>query len=813
MPHKTRAMMMPSDGPIANPAGAACGPGTADSCGHTMLAELAAVLALLDAQAAGPQGSPSPGGPPCRVSGTVVDGQTRAGIRGASVILRADGETAGAAAARPGGRPADCRERCETVADGDGRFEFVDLAPGAYSLSASVSGFTESAPSRLTLTVASCAVSVDIPYRLQMQAQARADLPRDLGATPIASPIAPTLTGTAIGLTPGALEDLARAFQANPGVAASQDNRNDLLVRGGGALENQTRIDGFDVPNPNHFGAQGGSGGALSILPPWLIERGSLEVGGFSVAFGDRMSSVADISLRPGRQDRVHTMIGAGIGGLMGIVEGAAGPRGSWLVSARRSFLEAVIHDQAGEAIPTYGDVLAKLHLGIGERHRLTVLGLGSRDTASAHAEKAGDDEIAGEENVGLMGVRFDSAWSARSSSTLAASVSSIDVDVSVTDGPIVDALDKGRDLEFRLRADLRRKGTPAGDVLVGAAVKAYRYDYDLYVNDIWTPYETVNRDIAARDTRSFTDVAGYAEVERALPGRGRVLAGIRLDHWGAASVTAGSPRVKAEFVPARFLRVVGYWGIYRQGVPYIWMASAPGNAGLSPIVSQQVGGGFDVAPSPWLRLAVEGFGKRYRNYPVDPVVPSHVLVSSSAEFDSPYVGPLISAGRVRAHGIDSSVQLTPGSRFQLAANYSHWRVRQLGLDGVWRSADHEVNHQGRVEMLFRPDRKWSTGFRWRYASGRPFTPFSVPLSIKRGRAVYDLTKINASDYPAYSRTDLRVDRTFAIRRVAAMAYIEIDNLADRHNVLIYNWSRSLKGPKPVYQWGRTLIAGLRVEF
>jgi TonB dependent receptor-like, beta-barrel len=193
--------------------------------------------------------------------------------------------------------------------------------------------------------------------------------------------------------------------------------------------------------------------------------------------------------------------------------------------------------------------------------------------------------------------VRFDSAWSARTSSVFAASIGASEVDATAMDGTVVDAIDRGRDVELRFRADLHRAGTALGDVLVGAAVKAYRYDYDLYVNDLWTPYEIVTRDLEAHERGSFTDLAAYAEATHSLPWRGRLLAGLRLDHWSAASVTAGSPRVKAEFVPARSLRLVGYWGIYRQGVPYIWMASAPENADLASIVSRQFGGGFDVEP------------------------------------------------------------------------------------------------------------------------------------------------------------------------------------------------------------------------
>ena len=291
------------------------------------------------------------------------------------------------------------------------------------------------------------------------------------------------------------------------------------------------------------------------------------------------------------------------------------------------------------------------------------------------------------------------------------------------------------------------------------------------------------------------------------------MLAGIRLNHWGAARVTAGSPRVKAEFVPARYLRVVGHWGIYRQGVPYIWMASAPENTGLAPIVSRQFGGGVDVAPTNWLRLGVEAFDKRYDNYPVDPAIPSRVLVSSSADFDSPFVGPLSGEGRVHAAGIDAVAAVAAGARLHITANYSYWHVSQLGLDDVWRSAEHELRHQGRVELMYRPAERWSTGFRWRYSSGRPWTPYDVKASIKAGRGVYDLTQINALDYPDYRRLDARVDRTFVAGRTSSMLYFELDNVFDHDNVLVYNWSRSLRGPKPVYQWGRTVIAGLRVEF
>jgi hypothetical protein len=136
-----------------------------------------------------------------------------------------------------------------------------------------------------------------------------------------------------------------------------------------------------------------------------------------------------------------------------------------------------------------------------------------------------------------------------------------------------------------------------------------------------------------------------------------------------------------------------------------------------------------------------------------------------------------------------------------------------MGLDDAWRPAEHELRHQGRVELAYRPAGSWSTGFRWRCASGRPYTPYDPKASIKAGRGVYDLAQINALNYPDYQRLDARVDKTFAAGRTSTMLYFEVDNLFDHDNVLVYNWSRAARSPTAVYQWGRTIIAGVRVEF
>jgi hypothetical protein len=81
------------------------------------------------------------------------------------------------------------------------------------------------------------------------------------------------------------------------------------------------------------------------------------------------------------------------------------------------------------------------------------------------------------------------------------------------------------------------------------------------------------------------------------------------------------------------------------------------------------------------------------------------VLVSSSADFDLPFVGPLVSEGQVHAYGVDAVAAGSAGSRGRVTANYSYWHVSQLGLDKVGRPDEHELRHQARVELMYSPAR------------------------------------------------------------------------------------------------------------
>lgn len=200
------------------------------------------LLAVLPPAAAG-AGSRAPASP-SRVVGRVIDTRTRAGIGAARVRLD-DGVA-------------------DTTTAADGTFEFPDVPPGSHRVAAAVEGFAASAP--VTVVVEDGAdSSVEIEYSLGVTTEVRGRTPESPAVPPQALLGAAAMTGLHVASAVGGLDDVARVMQLRPGVASSQDDRNDLLVRGGGAFETAVRLDGFELPTGSHFAWPGSAGGGMSL--------------------------------------------------------------------------------------------------------------------------------------------------------------------------------------------------------------------------------------------------------------------------------------------------------------------------------------------------------------------------------------------------------------------------------------------------------------------------------------------------------------------------------------------------------------------
>lgn len=756
--------------------------------------------------------APAPGGR--AVAGTVVDTEARATIGGVHVRLLAR-----SADVRPAQPDAGLPVRRETLSGADGRFRLLAVPAGRYRLVIELDGFQPfEYPGDVVVTGDADPPALLVSYPLRMTAEVQARAEAIVPDEPAAGSTMTTVAGRAVVVAPGALEDVMRAFQMRPGVAASQDDRNDMLVRGGGAIENATRVDGFDIPNPSHFGAQGGSGGGFSFIAPWLIDRAVLRAGGFPVEFGERASSVLDLTLKGGAKDRLRGQVGASVGGAMGQAEGPLnGQRGSWLASARRSFLDLVLVRGGDTAIPHYSDVIGRVEYALSPVHRIELLALGAVDDVVVNPNKP-TDSLEDNQASALVGVSLHSQWSPATVSDLYVSYTRASID-GVMHGKSVDqGTDRSKEVELRARGELSRRVGGDGRAMVGLAMKQAHLRFDLAAKSFVTEYNLVREPVNAHFPYAFTDLAGYAELRLPTFARLQLTPGIRIDRKGTTDRLYASPRVNVAFRASERVRLTGAAGVYRQDIPYIWIGSDVRNASLDPVRSVQVLAGVSTRLPGLGELIVEGFDKRYSGYVVDPLEWWHVLVDAAADFESPFVGRLQADGTLHARGIDTSIGRRLHDRVVMNASYSWWRVTQSTrtwppVFGSGRPGDYDIRNQVRLEIAYDKLGTWRAGAQFRYASGRPYTPYDVRYSIAKGSGRYSIASFNGSSYPPYHRLDVRLDRTFAIGRTSLVVYGELENVYNRDNVLVYEWNKASRQARPVYQWGRLPIAGIRWEF
>ncbi|MCB9250007.1 MAG: TonB-dependent receptor plug domain-containing protein [Ignavibacteriales bacterium] len=108
---------------------------------------------------------------------------------------------------------------------------------------------------------------------------------------------------------PGSAGDVSRILFGLPSLAKVNDSRNSLIVRGGSPIENSFYIDNIEIPNINHFPVEGSSDGPIGILNVDFIEDVNFYSSGFSSIYGDRLSSIMEISFREGAKDNIQPQI------------------------------------------------------------------------------------------------------------------------------------------------------------------------------------------------------------------------------------------------------------------------------------------------------------------------------------------------------------------------------------------------------------------------------------------------------------------------------------------------------------------------
>jgi hypothetical protein len=186
---------------------------------------------------------------------------------------------------------------------------------------------------------------------------------------------------------PAAAFDPGRMAQNFAGVSNNGDGSNEIVVRGNSPKGVLWRLEGVEIPNPNHFSGLGGTGGAISMISSNTMGNSDFYTGAFPAEFGNATAGVFDINFRNGNKDKREYTFLAGILGLEAAAEGPfkKGGKASYLINARYSTLQLLgkIVDLGGSVAPDYRDISFKLNFPYKNGNSFSLFGIGGANKAT----------------------------------------------------------------------------------------------------------------------------------------------------------------------------------------------------------------------------------------------------------------------------------------------------------------------------------------------------------------------------------------------------------------------------------------------
>ncbi|MBX9928095.1 MAG: TonB-dependent receptor [Gemmatimonadaceae bacterium] len=682
----------------------------------------------------------------------------------------------------------------------DGRFRVTEVPLGIRQIQARLIGYT---PLVLADVPVSTARGTDVTIRLNPSALDLAAVRVDASyfRTAIDAPASTQSFGAEeTRRAPGVQEDVIRAVALLPGVAVTTAGRNDLAVRGGAPFQNLFVVDGIEVPNINHFGSQGSTGGPLSLLNIQFVDETNFSAGGFAAKYGDRTNSVTDLTLREGsRTQRGELNLSAT--GYGAFYEGPLGTNGSFLLGARRSYLDLLFQAAGFGFVPAYTDFTVKAMRRLDARNTLSFLTIGAAGDVSFNDETADNRYensrvAANNQRQYFSGLRWKHL-----------------IDRGVLDVTVGRTYTRYRTLQrdslsppttiFRanttegenaLRADLTLALRPSVELNVGNQLKAAsRLRFDLLVPGF------ARRDAAGTprpltlDT-TFTALRNgtYAQVAWKPMPRVRLTAGGRVDWYGFLdNAVRVAPRVGARVGVTEKTTLTFASGRYWQPPQFIWLVGDATNRALRPFRSDHVIVGLEHLPRTDVKLQVEGYYQRHGGMPARVFRPQAVLAPSGFDDvtnDIPFgLEPLRNAAVGRSYGIEALAQKRLSTvPFYALATVSLNRTEFTSLEGRARPGAFETRWIANLLGGWRPNARWEVGAKVRAAAGLPTTPF-ITSGARAGSL--DFSRYNEGErLPTFFALDARVDRRWNIGSRQLIGYIDVQNLTGRQNRSSIQW-------------------------
>ena len=702
------------------------------------------------------------------------------------------------------------------VTDENGEFRIDKIKPGVYNLTISFIGFQTAYLNEIQVG-STATVNLDIAMAEESAMLDQVVLNTNRIEKSEESPLSKQTIGVAeIFRNPGGNRDISRVVQILPGVATTLAFRNDIIVRGGAPNENRFYLDGIEIPNINHFATQGSSGGPVGMINVNFIRNVDFYSGAFPANRGNTLSSIMEFEQITGSREKFGGtfMIGSSDIGLT--LNGPTGKNSSFILSARRSYLQFLFEALKLPFLPTYNDFQYKHFFEIDDKNQLIITGIGAIDNFELNEsvnDGETDPETIDRNNYILGNLPVNEQWnyaiganwkhfSKNSFQNVVVSRNHLNNtavkyqdNIEIPENLLLDY--ESEEIETKLRVESTKKKN-GWTWNIGGGLQDVVYRNTTFRQDV------VEGELKLVDFQSrlnFQKLPLFTQVIRSFANARLSLSlGIRTDANNFSDEMSNmldqlSPRFSASYQLTEKFAASFNVGRYYQLPAYTVMGFRDNDGNLvnkendiTYIQSDHVVGGVEYNPTRFSKITVEGFYKKYDNYPFL-LNDSISLANLGGDFGVIGNEPAKSISEGRSYGIEVFMQQKLSSTIYGLLSYTFVRSEFQDKNGEFVASSWDNRHILNVTAGKKFNKDWEIGIRFRYLGGAPYTPDDVELSMQkeiwdvRGQGIPDYDLLNTKRNSISHGLDIRIDKRWFFKKWSLNAYLDIQNVYNYESI------------------------------
>lgn len=763
------------------------------------------------------------------IRGTVVDDVTKAPLVGASVVIVGSNPIKGA------------------VADVNGNFSITNVPVGRVNLKVSYMGYADrylnnldlSAGKQLVLNI-SLEEKVITTATVDIVAKVNKERPKN----EIATVSARTFSVEETQRYAGALGDPSRMAQNFAGVMGAGDSRNDIVIRGNSPMGLLWRMEGIDIPNPNHFAATGTTGGPVSMLNNNLLANSDFFTGAFPAEYGNALSGVFDLQMRNGNNQEYEFV---GQVGFNGFELGAEGPfskkkgQGSFLVNYRYSTLAVMdalgLDFITGSSVPQYQDLTFKINLPTKKAGQFVLFGIGGKSFIQLWDSKKGDDEasygVAGTDTdfgseTGVVGFYHVYYLTKKTRLKTNLSVSGTQATTAL-DSLKSNGVDKyqyyrssNSEVKYSFSSHLTHKFSAKDMITAGIIADHFQVNY----------LDSVYRG-KTNDYFKYSDVDGsvnmyqaYTQWKHKFTDNLNFNVGLHYQYFDLNGSQSIEPRAGMEWKFTKKQSLSFGYGLLSQTQPkilYFVETELPGggssrsNLDMGFTKSNQFVLGYNNQLGRNLRLKVEAYYQQLSNVPVSRSMPNYSVLNVGADFNLRLNDSLVNQGSGQNYGLEITIEKFLSKRFYVLGTASLFRSLYKGYNEKEHPTAFDnryvFNALGGYEIPLKKGMRINIDLKGVYAGGKPYTPIDEQKTIANNDPYYLYDQSYSEKHKDYFRIDFKLGFRMSLGKTQHEYAIEIQNLTNHKNVFQQFWDPVNQKMKTDYQQGFFPMFMYRIYF